>query len=301
MNRYQSTPSKRTRAIAQLLMVAMATAIIAAITACSGEQPQPTPRPQTVDRSPMRTIQAMAAEMADLQTKAAQTNEDSGEDHPQPTERPTTAVEATKQTPEPTATLPPPPKYSPSDNICRRSPGIQNALIATLKMSSCRIITNDELFRLDSEFRARFKESPKQGDFAGMTNLRQLTITIEIPEGEQGAVPDQLLHGLTKMETLVLELKGRLTINPNAVHNLPKLKSIVIRSNGNLTLEKDFVSEVPELTELKIQLGPNSHLPVLPPLPNLKLISARVKTTEKSISSTFENQVRIPNKKMINV
>ena len=263
MTHYRSTASKRTRNIAQLLMVAMTAAVIVAITACSGEQPPPTHRPQTEDRSPIQTMEAMAAEIAALQTKAAEPDETAEDDGRRPTKEPSTAVApataTATETPEPTATLPPP-KYSPSDNICRRSPGIQNDLIWKLEMSSCRTITNDELFRLNSEFRARFKEGPKQGDFAGMANLRQLTIRIEIPEGEQGAVPDQLLHGLAKLETLELELKGRLTVNSNAVHNLPKLESIVIRSDGNLTLEKDFVSEVPKLTELDIQLGPNSHL-----------------------------------------
>ena len=305
MNRYTSTLSKRTHAIAQLLMAAMATAVILAITACSGEQPPPTNRPQTEDRSPIQTIEAMAEEMAVLQTQAAQPREAPADDRPNPTENPITAVAQPTETPEPTATLPPPPKYSPSDNICRRSPGLQNDLIRKLEMSSCRTITNDELFRLDSEFRTSFKESPKQGDFAGMANLRQLTIRIEIPEGEQGDVPDQLLHGLVKLETLELELKGRLTINSNAVHNLPKLKSIVIRSDGNLTLEKDFVSKVPKLTELDIQLGPNSHLKEHA-LNNLNSITAleiywKSGNSEEPTRSTMGQMGYMPKLKYLNI
>ena len=264
MTRNTSTASKRIRTIVQLLTVAVTATFIVAITACSGEQPPPTHRPQTEDRSPIQTMEAMAAEIAALQTKAAEPTETTVDDGRRPTKGPSTAVApataTATETPEPTATLPPPPRHRPSDNICRRSPGIQNDLIRKLEMSSCRIITNDELFRLDSEFRARFKESPKQGDFNGMTNLRQLTIKIEIPEGEQGSIPEQLLHGLLKLGTLELELKGRLTVNSNAFHNLPNLTALTIRSDGHLTLEKDFVSEVPELTELNIQLGPNSHL-----------------------------------------
>ena len=260
MIRYQSTASKRTRTIVQLLIAAMTATVIIAVTACSGEQPPPTHRPQTVDRSPAQTMQAMASEMAALQTQAAQPRETTATDQPRPTEIPTTAVPPATETPEPTATLPPPQKYSPSDNICRRSPGIQNALIRTLQMSSCRIITNDELFRLNTEFTAIFNESPRQGDFAGITNLRQLTIRVEIPEGETGAIPDQIFHGMTKLEHLDLRSNGKLTISSNAVHNLPKLKSITIRSSGSLTIEKDFASEVPMLTELSIETGPNSHM-----------------------------------------
>ena len=47
MNRYHSTASKRTRTPVQLLIAAMTAAVIVAVTACSGEQPQSTARPQT--------------------------------------------------------------------------------------------------------------------------------------------------------------------------------------------------------------------------------------------------------------
>lgn len=268
MTRYQCTPSKRTRRIVQTLIVAMTAALIVAITACSGEQPPPTPRPQRVDPGPMGTIEAMALQMAALQTQAAQPRATAAGDQPQPqpTEKPATAVTPTTPTPDPTATpgltatLPPPPKHRPSDNICRRSPGIQNALINKLNMSSCQIITIEELFRLNDEFSATLKESPRQGDFAGMANVRKLRIRMDISEGEQGVIPDQFLHGLIKLETLELELRGKLTIKSHAIHNLPKIKSITIRSYGNLTIEKEFASAVPKLAELNLQLGPTSHL-----------------------------------------
>ena len=260
MTRYQSTASKRTRTIAQLLVLAMITAVIVAITACSGEQPPPTHRPQTGDRGPAQTIEAMPSVIAALQTQAAQPRETAATEQPRPTENLATAVASATETPVPTATLLPPQKYRPSDNICRRSPGVQNALIQTLQMSSCRIITNDELFRLNTQFNPTLQESPRQGDFAGMTNLRKINIKFEIPEGENAAIPDQLFHGMIKLEHLELISSGKLTISSNAVHNLPKLKSITISSSGNLTIEKDFASEVPMLTELSIETGPNSHM-----------------------------------------
>ena len=260
MSRYQSKAVKGTPATVRLTLAAMIAAIILTITGCAGEQAPPTRRPQTVDQSPAQTIEAMASQMETLQTKMAGHGE-GGEDI-QPSDRQATSSASATATPEPAATLPLPalPKHKPSDNICRRSPGVQNDLIDKLQMSSCQIITVEELFRLDSDFSTAYKESPKKGDFAGMTNLRQLTIRMEIPEGKKETIPDQLLHGLVKLETLVLELKGRLTINSNAVHNLPELKSIIVRSDGNLTIEKDFVSEVPRLEELEIQVGTNSHL-----------------------------------------
>ena len=92
MIRYRSTASKRTRTIVQLLIVAMTAALIVAITACSGEQPQPTHRPQTGDRSPAQTIEAMVSEIAALQTQAAQPRDTDADDQPRPTENPAKAM-----------------------------------------------------------------------------------------------------------------------------------------------------------------------------------------------------------------
>ena len=192
MTRYQPTPSKRTRNIAQLLTVAMSVAVIAAITACSGDQPPPTHRPQRVDPGPMATIEAMALQMAALQTQAAEPGDTGAGDQPQPTEEPATAVTPATQTPDPTATEEPTPTIlaipTPGgEGICGRSPTVQEAILLTLRTSSCRYVTTDELYRIQC-FRnlkgncttpkwSWSEEGPKQGDFAGLVNLQKLTIT----------------------------------------------------------------------------------------------------------------------------
>ncbi len=264
MTRYTSTPSKRIRTIVQLLTVAMTATLIVSITACQGEQTPPTHRPQSEDRSPIQTMEAMAAEIAALQTKAAEPTETTEDDGRRPTKEPSTAVApataTATATPDPTATMPPPPRHRPSDNICHRSPRIQYALMDKFGLRSCSIITVDELFRLDRDFAATLNESPRQGDFAGMTNLRQLRITVEIPEGETGTIPEQLFHGMTKLENLVLISRGELTISSNAVHNLPELKSLSIYGSGNLPISKGVISKVPNLKELKIMMGGGSSL-----------------------------------------
>ena len=68
MTRYQPTASKRTPTILQLLIVTMTATVIAAITACSGEQHQPNAQPQTTDERPTQTIEAMGQEIVVLQT-----------------------------------------------------------------------------------------------------------------------------------------------------------------------------------------------------------------------------------------
>lgn len=258
MTQYQPTAAKIARTIVQLLVlatVAMTAAVI--FSACSSEQPSPTPKPQRTDQSPTKTIEALTNEIAALRATITHSAETPTTQTPQTTEKPATTAAPKTATPDPTATLPPPKNTSPSDNICRRTPGVQNALIHHLQMSSCRIITIDELFRLNTKFTAGFIESPRQGDFAGMTNLRQLEIRFEIPEGETATIPAQLFHGMTKLETLEIDANGKLTISSNAVHNLPNLKSIRVESSG---LQKEFASELPRLTHLSISMEPNSHL-----------------------------------------
>ena len=185
MTRYTSTPSKKIRTIVQLLIVAMMTAVIVAITACSGKQPPPTHRPQNEDRSPIQTIEAMAAEIAALQTKAAEPTEITVDDGRRPTEEPSTAVApataTATATPAPTATLPTP----SGRGICSRTPEIQKLILSTLGLTSCRSVTSDELYRI-TYFTDRpvggskvdwIKFPLKPGDLNGLVNLKELEIT----------------------------------------------------------------------------------------------------------------------------
>lgn len=191
MTRYTSAPANRTCTIVQLLMVAMTAALIVAITACWGDQPPPTPRPQRVDPGPMATIEAMALQMAALQTQAAEPGDTGAGDQPQPTEEPDMAGTPARETPEPTATEESTPATlaipTPAgEGICGRSPTVQEAILLTLRTSSCRYVTTDELYRiqcfrnLKGHCRAPgwswSEEGPKQGDFAGLVNLTGLTI-----------------------------------------------------------------------------------------------------------------------------
>ena len=71
------------------------------------------------------------------------------------------------------------------DNICRRTPEIQRALISSVGIASCRSITGEELLGI------RVINSPdlglvlQPGDLYGLHNLQELTLDLdgEIPEG----------------------------------------------------------------------------------------------------------------------
>ena len=149
MTHYQSTTSKRTRTIVQLLIMAMTATVIVAITACQGEQPPPTSRPQRVDPSPMQTIEAMALQMAALQTKVVESGETAGDDREERVEPSATAIwpatEEPSAAPTPAKAVIPTPS---SHDICGRSPTVQKEILTTLRSPSCSIINEAELFRI---------------------------------------------------------------------------------------------------------------------------------------------------------
>ena len=169
------------RASQPLLAAAVLTTIIA-ILACSSDHTQPTSRPLKQDDSPEQTIEAMAIQISALQTKSVgadkerQTAQLQTVGQPIPTHLPGT----------PAATNPPDQLAiaAPSGTgICSRSPAVQQAILLTLRTSSCRLITTEELYRITHFLNLRGdKTSPdlgelKAGDLHGLVNLETLEIS----------------------------------------------------------------------------------------------------------------------------
>ena len=274
MTRYTSTASKRIRTIAQLLTVVM-TAVIVAIIACSGEQPPPTHRPQTDDRSQIQTIEAMASEITALQTKveeSGETAEDYREDRVQP---PATAVQTATE--EPTAPPTPAKAVIPtpsSTDICGRSPTLQKEILITLRSPSCSIINEAELYRIQC-FTNLYGDcekpkwdwgegGPRPGDFAGLVNLKELQITwystIE-PGAFQGArIKNMEISGATLTEGWAEGMLGLETLNitggqipPLGGEALATLKTLNIEITGKFPqLAGDELDTLTALEELRL-------------------------------------------------
>lgn len=280
MTRHTSTASKKTRTIAQLLTVAVTAALIVAITACQGEQPPPTPRPETEDRSPMQTMEAMAAEIAALQTKAAEPTETTVDEGHSPTEEPPTAVAPTTATAtatttrEPTGTLPTP----SGRGICSRTPEIQKLILSTLGLASCRSVTTDELYRITyftdrpiGGSRVDWIEFPlKPGDLNGLVNLERLKLygNDNLPEGTLagsgiesleiiGTVKAEVFDGLLAVSTLKLE--GATSLNFLKKPNMRELKELYIefdqKSPSLLNMQGDELDQLAKLQKLHIAGG----------------------------------------------
>ena len=207
--------TQRTRTLLQLLLAAATAAII---TACSEQQPQPTPLQLTTDERPMQTIEAMAQEIVALQTKAATPTET-----PQPKHTATPELTEAPETPQPTT----PPTATPmsipttsGSGICGRSPEIQQEILETLEAPLCQVISNPELFRI-TDLPDITMTTVKAGDFDGMVNLQELEISAKhIHEGA--------FLGLDNLKQMTITALADGSVAQGAFQGLHSLESLEI-------------------------------------------------------------------------
>ena len=106
---------------------------------------------------------------------------------PGPTGTPWIVTPTPRPTERPTATPTSPARFIPATpsgpGICGRTPEVQQVLIETLKIASCRLITEHELYRIRELPDIRAPEL-RAGDFAGLVNLYDLEVdTGTVPSG----------------------------------------------------------------------------------------------------------------------
>ena len=167
---------------------------------------------------------------------------------PTPTRTPT-------GTPRPMATAvttPVPPPTAAGPGICGRSPTIQNKLLDVLKISSCQVITEPELFRIAEGMTIRFETPPQPGDFAGLVNLQELSI--EVMEG--ATLPAGVFHGLDNLKTLTVSMQGgedsHSTMETGAFAGMSSLETLQI----NLPINNSN-------QQRRLTLPPLDHIPTL--------------------------------------
>ena len=191
---------------------------------------------------------------------------------PSPTNIPT-------RTPKPTvatvATPVPPPTLT-GPGICSRSPTIQNKLLDLLKISSCQVITEPELFRIAERMTIRFETPPQPGDFTGLVNLQELGI--EVMEG--ATLPAGVFHGLDKLKTLTVSMQGNedshSTIEPGAFAGMSRLETLEI--------------------SWPINSSNQQRRPTFPPLDNIPTLELLTITTRGWIYTPQANHLRdLPN------
>ena len=143
--------------------------------ACSGENPTPAPETERTQQELLRTIERMGEQIDSLQQEMEEPKETRDADEASASEEQTTP------------------------GICGRTPIVQEVILQTLRASSCRFVTNEELYRI-TEFRNLSGDYEgwgqfKAGDLDGLVNLKEMGIAgnFTLPAGTfKGAGISQL-------------------------------------------------------------------------------------------------------------
>lgn len=237
----------------------------------------------------MQTIEAMASQMAALQTQAAEPRDTPTPGLQKPTGKPATAIapttaEATPPPPLPTQVVIPTPA---GPGICGRSPEIQTEILEQLKAPLCQAITTQELFRVTHLSSNLTMRNVKAGDFKGLVNLHHLTMAakdvevgaflglnnlerLDLTVYTYGSLATRAFQGLNALETLKVSTSkpdsGREdTLKLPDFDHLPKLHTLYL--DGASTIRPDhltgsFLKNLPDLQHLEIQVtrGPESNI-----------------------------------------
>ena len=141
------------------------------------------------------------------------------------------------------------------NNICWRTPEVQNQIIQDLGIPSCQLINESELFRVrDLGLKTRIV---KPGDFDHMPNLQALRIheLRELP-------PEETFTGLPSLRHLVIKINSdgwqedekpdSLNITPGIFTGLEELEFLDIQSPFALTLEGHPLSDLEQIKYIRL-------------------------------------------------
>ena len=200
--------------------------------ACSGGDSPAAPETYPTQQKLLRTIERMDKEIESLQQEMEKVG---GSE-----EQPTSNMAVT-----PAASGP---------GICGRTPIVQEVILQTLRASSCRFVTNEELYRI-TEFRNLSGDYEgwgqfKAGDLDGLVNLKEMGIAVDftLPAGTfKGAGISQLsLSGVTLSPGV---FEGMVAIGSLSIYGMkefPTLDAKVFEDLTELTIH--FNDPVPDIT-----------------------------------------------------
>ena len=262
--------SKYTAAALLLVLILMLTL------ACSGDDPTPAQETDRSQQELLRTIDRMSQEIDSLKQgmEESKRTKDAEEASVQEDETPltpaTTPIPAS--TPE-LAEIPTP----TGPGICGRSPEVQKAILESLKVSLCRVVTHGELFRITTL--GVKMDTAKAGDFHGMVNVEVLGI-------EATNVEPQAFTGLESLKKFQLTIKDDGSIETGAVQGLQRLEEMTLTVAPNGSIETGAFQGLSNLETLQVSLG---ETPDFDGMPNLKHINIQWHETGIVSSTPFGN------------
>ena len=175
-----------------------------------------------------------------------------------------------------------------TSGICDRTHAVQQAILARIRSNfrppysgDCQGVTDTWLAKLKSiQLVAPHSrvESLKPGDFAGLSNVRQMYIfhqprLSELPtgvfEGLTGleelwmhqnkgitALPARAFRGLPRLRVLSLNGNGLTSLEPGAFEGLQSLESLILQNNRLSNFPFDEFEALPALTHLYLSKNP---------------------------------------------
>ena len=148
---------------------------------------------------------------------------------------------------------------APPSGICGRTQEVQDAILARLSgVSDCADVTDTHLASITYlDVGSKDVDSLKEGDFAGLSALRELWLT----DNDLTTLPEMLFDGLSSLEELFLQ-RNEITALPEDVFDgLSSLTRLHIEQNDIDTLPEDIFDGLAKLQKLYMQSNGLTGLP----------------------------------------
>ena len=171
----------------------------------------------------------------------------------------------------------------PTENICSRSPAVQELLLKKLRFRMCSAATGEELFRIEE---LDYRGTLWVGDLNHLVNLKSLKVEIL-----EGSLPQNIFADLVNLEGLYIDIEtyndepwnldGMLISNAKL-----RALSIETASEEPITLTKEALEGLKELESISIEEIRSLDEDALTGLESLK----NVELSAKSISGQSEER-----------
>ena len=293
------------------LTVLTAAATLFLTAACLGNEANPTAQPDRTQQALVEKVNHLNEEIANLQEEldelqSKETKESVQRIEPtKPTARPEPTTEPTTEpTPERKATMTEstPTRLSlptsQEPGICGRNPAIQKEILHRLSAPLCQVITDPELFRITKLTSSLNMTEVKAGDFRGMVNLENLTVTAKNVEA-------RAFVGLDNLKTMSLTVHTDGSIAPQAfagLQNLERLYLTTSKPSSDLeeTVRLPEIDHLPKLHTLDLDGRFGSQIAlqqasegILKNLPALEYLEFEIETSQLPPDTQGGNGLRL--------